>query len=142
MASVPDGNPTDDESIGDDEYVLRRVHPDLAKTGKPDRSIFKDDPGGIGTSVTVWRSAEDLAVVFADRPHVGVVAIRAVDLRQAGLGLAFTFEEGNPHHCEAFGPRTKGKQGALRDKVRWVKYPDPFPDEARGDLFELYPANQ
>ncbi|MBY0583118.1 MAG: hypothetical protein K2P68_09420 [Sphingomonas sp.] len=141
MAEPSAGDPVDDPSIGGDEFVLRRVHPDLAKTGKPESSIFKDDPGGIGTSVTLWRSADDLAIVTAGRAHVGVVAVTVAELRAEGLGLMFTFEEGNPNHCEVFGPRTKRKMRTLREQARWVRYPDPFPDQAKGEEFQLYPSS-
>jgi hypothetical protein len=138
MASVTN-EPVDDKTVGGAEFVLRRVHPDLAKSGKADRSIFKDDPGGIGTSVTLWRSPGDLAVVVDGRPHVGVVAVLVEELRAAGFGITFTFEAGNPNHCEVFGPRTKGKLGKVRDGARWVRYPLGFPEEAKGTLFQIYP---
>jgi len=132
--------PIDDGSIGGDEFALRRVHPDLASKGKPDRSVFKDDAGGIGTSVTLWRGPADLAIVTGGRPDVGVVAVTIAEARAIGLGVTLTFEEGNPNHCELFGPRTKGKLGTLRDCARWVRYPAGFPEEAKGPLFELYPG--
>ena len=139
MSSTPDSVPVDDATIDGDEFALRRVHHSLAASGKPDSSIFRDDPGGIGTSVTLWRSPADLVAVTKDRPEVGVVAITVAQFRELGLGITFTFEDGNPNHCEVFGPRTKGKMRALRELVRWVRYPTPFPDDAKAPVFDLYP---
>ncbi|WP_294088025.1 hypothetical protein [Sphingomonas sp.] len=140
MASVAPEEPADDDAIDGAEYVLRRVHIDLARRGKPDRSIFKNDPGGIGTSVTLWRSEHDLEIVTAGRPNVGVVAVTVAELRSFGLGVMFTFAEGNPNHCEVFGPRSKSKLGSIRDLCKWVRYPDGFPEEAKVELFNLFPT--
>lgn len=131
-------NSVDDPSIEDHEKLLRRVHPDLVKpTGEPDSSNFKDDPGGIGTSVTVWRSGVDLERVTQGNPDFGVIRIRAGEARAEALGFVFTFEEGNPNHCEMFGARTAGKQKRLRNKARWVRYPASYPEHLKGPLDEI-----
>jgi hypothetical protein len=129
----------DDPEISGEWYALRRVHPNFVKqnTGEPDSSVFKDDAGGVGTSVTLWRSAADLENVTRDYEAFGVVAVRVQAFRDEQLGIMFTFEDGNPNHCEVFGPRTSGKQKRIRGQARWVKYPQGYPDEFVGDLFQL-----
>lgn len=125
--------PEDDLTISGEMEVLRRVHPDFIKpiTGEPDRSVFKNDPGGVGTSVTLWTSPADLRTVIGDQNHVGIVSITVAALRTHGLGIVFTFEDGNPNHCEVFGPRTKGKLGQIRAATRWVRYPTGYPEELK-----------
>jgi len=138
--SEENGDLADDLSISDGEMVLRRVHPDLVKpeTGQPDRSVFKNDPGGLGTSVTLWRSPSDLRLIIGGREKIGVVAITVGEARAQGLRINFTNEDGNPNHCEIFGPRSKGKLGQLRACARWVVYPEGYPNEHRGQLFDLH----
>jgi hypothetical protein len=129
----------DDAAILGEFWALRRVHPDLVKpsTGEPDRSVFKDDPGGVGTSITLWLSGNDLRIVTGGRDDVGVVAVPIQAFRDQGLGVAYTHEEGNPHHCEVFGARTKGKLRTLREQAQWVQYPVPFPEEHLGECLAL-----
>jgi hypothetical protein len=140
MSAEEPNEPQDDLTITGEMEVLRRIHPALVKpsTGEPDRSVFKDDPGGVGTSVTLWSSPDDVERVVGDHSYVGVVSIRVDVLRAVGLGICFTHEEGNPNHCEVFGPRTKGKLGQLRSQVRWVKYPPGYPEELKTALYDKF----
>ncbi|ATE63465.1 hypothetical protein [Rhizorhabdus dicambivorans] len=114
----------DDPSILDDDLLLRRVHPIQIKAdGTFDRSIFRNDTGGYGTSLTVWRSDADMAAIATGHDEKAIVAIKASELRKHGLKLAFTYEEGNPNHCEAIGHRTKGMMGQMRDASQKVRDP-------------------
>ena len=114
----------DDLSIEDHELLLRRVHR-VQITGDQtfDRSVFRDDDGGLGTSLTVWRSDADMAAIAAGHDDKAIIAIPAGEIRKHGLKLVFTYEEGNPHHCDAVGLRGRSVMGKLRDVSQWIRGP-------------------
>lgn len=132
--------PEDDQSIGPDAKLLRRLHPDWIHDGIPESSAFKPDPhpDSIGTSVTLWESDEDEENVMRGNEHFGLVVVTMAECRDAGLGIVRVALPDNPNHCELFGPRADGKRRRLGKGARWVKYPEAYegpraPLESRED---------
>jgi hypothetical protein len=130
-------DPPDDPSIGGGEKVLRRIVPDRysRRNGLPEKGTFKKDGGGSGTSVTLWRSDQDLQVTLEGHDGFGVVAIYVDQLREHGLSVAFVHEPGNPNHCEIFGDRAGAILKDLAEKSRWVVHPADYPDEFKDALW-------
>ena len=128
--------PEDDQSIADDVWALRRVHPSQVHHGRPDSSVFKKDPDGLGTSVTLSLSPVDLQIIKAGYDPHGVVAVQVGAFRALGLGILYTFEEGNPNHCEVFGPRGKSAQKQLSTGAKWVVRPEGYDESAMPDTFD------
>jgi hypothetical protein len=134
---VAQDGPVDDPSIFNHEWCLRRVHHSFVKpSGEPDSSVFKDDRLGIGTSITLVRGPADLQIVISGYDGSGVVAVQIEAFRKEGLGVAFTYEAGNPNHCEVFGQRGGGVLKRLRAQARWVVYPPDYPEALKTELFE------
>ncbi len=133
MEEGPVNDPPDDPSILDGEKVLRRIVPGRfsRRTGLPEDGTFKKDGLASGTSVTLWRSDEDLAIICEGHLGFGVVGIYVSELRLAGLAIAFVDEPGNPNHCEIFGPRTGTLRKKLTAKAPWVEFPDEYPEQFR-----------
>lgn len=137
MADGQEENLPDDPSITDGEKVLRRVVPDRysRRNGNPEEGTFKKDGGGSGTSVTLWRTDQDLEITQDGHPGFGVVGVYVGELRAHGLAIAFVEEPGNPNHCEIFGPRPGAVRKDLAGKARWVVYPIDYPDEFKKPLW-------
>lgn len=137
MAEGQVNDPPDDPTIADGEKVLRRVVPDRysRRTGLPEENTFKKDGGGSGTSVTLWRTDEDLQITREGHPGFGIVAVYVGELRAHGLSIAFVAEPGNPNHCEIFGPRPGAARKDLARKSRWVTYPIDYPEEFKQPLW-------
>ena len=133
MEEGPVNDPPDDPNILDGEKVLRRVVPDRfsGRTGRPEDGTFKKDGLASGTSVTLWRSNEDLDITRDGHPGFGVVGLYVGELRQEGLTIAFVDEPGNPNHCEIFGPRTGSLRKKLATTARWVVFPIDYPGPFR-----------
>lgn len=141
MAELP-AHLEDDLIIAGEVRLLRRVPMMwVAANGAPDRSNFQHKSNeNSGWSCTLWDSDVDLYNLTSGHTEFGVVRIKAEAFRQFGLQIARVPIDGNPNHCEVFGPMTsKSQAGKLRDQCVWVKYPPSVPDAARGPLetFEL-----
>lgn len=122
----------DDATVTGDAKLLRRIVPGRVSEGLPESTSFKDDPDGIGTSVTLWESDADMENVLRGWEHFGLVVVTMAECRSAGLGIIRSPLPDNPNHCELFGPKAPGKRRALSKGARWVKYPDDFPEADRG----------
>lgn len=85
----------------------------------------------------MWLSESDLAAVQAPKPEFGVAGITAGQARASGFWIQKTFEQGNPNHCELGGQVSNGKREKISKSARWVRYPEGYPDEFKGELWAL-----
>jgi hypothetical protein len=129
--SVGNADVVDDQSIPDEAWALRRVHRDQWNNGRPDSSVFKTDNNGVGTSVTILKTLADVDVVLRGFEGYGLVAVRVAQFRALGLGIAYTFEEGNENHCEVFGARSKQGQRQLAKESIFLRIPEGRQAEAQ-----------
>ena len=127
------GLPPDDETIYDDDVLLRRVHPqkvvpDGAGGFRLSGSIFEDltDPetGTKAMSVLVEWLLEELGGAGADLVRDqyagwGLVAVRAREIRECGLTVCWAPSEHEGRYADAhahvFGKKRGSTQHRLRD---------------------------
>lgn len=126
MAELPE-HLEDDPTITGELRLLRRIPVWAIVNGQPDRSNFQHKASEeTGWSCTIWESEEDLENIMAGHADFGVVRIDAEAIREFGLQIARVPLDGNPNHCEVFGPMTsKSQAGKLRDQCEWVIQPPP-----------------
>ena len=116
----------DDDSISNDETVLRRVpeghdvYDDNVQRRRPStQSFLQDGPDGL---VSVYLSSETTTEVVAiGGPEKYLVSVRVSVLRGLGLGLIRDPSSGGPGHCVITGRKTKGKLNRIVHKAKWVE---------------------
>lgn len=124
--------PEDDPTIGDDEYVWRRVPRDSVKyeSGPPRASSGAFNDSSDGTPMSV-----DLALL-APSPEWslgncdgGLVRIKVGDLRAGGFGVTRHPLEDNPAHCYVTGRKSTGKRQKIAKMSEWVINPPEHPPD-------------
>ena len=139
-----DALPADDESIRNDDVLLRRVHPtkvvsDGAGGVRLSKSTFEDltDKGGTrAMSVLVERRVQELGGEAVDilEPNYagwGLAAVRAEEARACGLTIVWAPDEHEGRwadaHAHVFGKKKQSIQNHLRKTCEVRRWPATLP---------------
>lgn len=126
--------PGDDRSIADSEELWRRVHPTQIvpdeNTGlrRPSSAAFSDPSDGTPMSIylssIVIQSGRTPRELLSDHQDVGLVGLRAHQVRELGLGVARDPLPNEPAHGIVIGAKTKQIQRKLARCARWIVGPE------------------
>lgn len=131
-----DTSQVDDPSLQlplpDELVVWRRIPKDKVVTVtdedgqsriRPSSDNFVDNPKN-GSSMSVYDSDScgGIERLLSQHEDFGVVAITVGQMREIGLGLIRTSQDG-PGHCEVVGKKTGGVRNKLVKASIWVRIP-------------------
>tara|TARA_R110001606_G_C15377539_1_gene650094 strand:- start:585 stop:1010 length:426 start_codon:yes stop_codon:yes gene_type:complete len=140
MANLP-GHLSDDTTIGDDRWLLRRVHPHWVHGEQPDSSNFRHpDDEQSGWSSTLFDSEIDIEDIIRDHENFGVLRVQVIALRNENLSIVRVPLDENPNHCEVYGelgPSKKKIHRRLKKQALWVRYPDTVPIDIRNPIIPI-----
>lgn len=116
----------DDNSISDDDIVLRRVYKnftvydDNRSMYRPSSQAFKQN--GPDGPVSVYLASETCPAAVADEGQEEyLVSIKVRILRELGLGLIRNPCSGGQGHCEILGRKTRSTLRKIVDACEWVE---------------------
>ena len=114
-----------DPTIGDAEKVVRRVareqytfDENLGRT-RPTTQAFKQNGKDGSVSAYLWSETTPEAVAQeGNQPYQCTVTVGV--LRQNGLGIIRTPDDGGPGHCDITGHKTKRRLDPIVSAAQWV----------------------
>lgn len=123
--------PANDESIGDEEILYRRIHPEFMEGGTPSTQAFQNYPGRDAMSVYLH---SELAAsncspmrVLDGHPGYRLAALKTGDVRRLGQGVVRAVEEDDSKisfaHAHVVGQKkSKAVKRGLRDAARLLTF--------------------
>ena len=124
---------SDDPTIPDDSFVYRRIRPGEHKYDNREKRVipnsgnFSDHPqkGPVSVDLGCEMEARGEPETAALKGHEGyhLVKIPVCAVRELGLGVMRTPDEGNPCHGEIAGHKSKATMRKLARKATWVVPP-------------------
>ena len=115
----------EEEPVGDDEILMRRVWPDETTRDQPDGPIrpssqaFIQD-GKDGDASAYLRSETTAERILEGHPEMYVAEVKASDVRAEGLDVQRDPIEGDPGHCNIKGRKTTGRAREIARKSIWT----------------------
>ena len=114
-----------DPTIGDDEKVIRRVargqHKFDALLGRirPSTQAFmQNGRDGLASVYLLSETTPEAVAQEGNQPYQCTVTVGV--LRQNGLGIIRTPDDGGPGHCDITGRKTKRRLDPIVSAAQWV----------------------
>ena len=123
----------DDPTIGNDEILWRRIHPDWIvpdqNTGRPrvSSAAFDNSSDGTPTSihlaVVALHHGNSADIILESFPRYSMAALTAGNARNVGQGVLPAPQNNDPSHGYIAGEKTKRVKRSLAGACVWVGTP-------------------
>ncbi len=123
----------DDQSIGDDEDLWRRLPAYWVKydyelqTNRVSSQAFQNSPDGTPTSVSISSELNGPEELIEEHPGYGIGSLTAGHSRSCGQGIYRNPRPENPAHAYMFGAKTKGNMRCLARGCEIIVVPSGSP---------------